>query len=56
MENRERKRAGAAVMSVRNLNIKAARISNLSTPINEILVGGVVFWNYCLWGIQNCGW
>ncbi|HRK97981.1 MAG: ABC transporter ATP-binding protein [Alphaproteobacteria bacterium] len=43
MENRERKRAGAAVMSVRNLNIKAARISNLSTPINEILVGGVVF-------------
>lgn len=43
MEDHERKRASSAVMSVRNLNIKAARISNLSTPINEILVGGVVF-------------
>lgn len=43
MEERERQRAGAAVMSVRNLNIKATRIGSLSTPINEILVGGVVF-------------
>jgi subfamily B ATP-binding cassette protein MsbA len=43
MENHERKRAGEAVMTVRNLNIKAARISNLSTPINEVLVGAVVF-------------
>lgn len=43
MEEREKERAGHAVLSVRHLNIKAARISNLSTPINEILVGAVVF-------------
>lgn len=43
MEGFERKRAGEAVRSVRQLNIKAAKISNLSTPINEILVGAVVF-------------
>lgn len=43
MEDHERKKAGDAVSTVRNLNIKAARISNLSTPINEILVGAVVF-------------
>lgn len=43
MQDFERKRAGDAVNSVRQLNIKAARISNLSTPINEILVGAVVF-------------
>ncbi|HNQ92492.1 MAG TPA: ABC transporter ATP-binding protein [Alphaproteobacteria bacterium] len=43
MEERERERAGEAVMSVRNLNIKSARIANLSTPINEIMVGAVVF-------------
>ncbi|OIN85395.1 MAG: ABC transporter permease [Alphaproteobacteria bacterium CG1_02_46_17] len=43
MEDHERDLAGKAVVTVRNLNIKAARISNLSTPINEIMVGGVVF-------------
>ncbi len=43
MEDHEKERAGQAVLTVRNLNIKAARISNLSTPINEILVGAVVF-------------
>lgn len=43
MESREKQRASDAVMSVRHLNIKAARIGNLSTPINEILVGAVVF-------------
>ncbi len=43
MEEREKARAGNAVLSVRYLNIKAARISNLSTPINETLVGAVVF-------------
>lgn len=43
MEAYEKKRAHGAVETVRNLNIKAARIGNLSTPINEILVGGVVF-------------
>ena len=43
MEGREKARAGNAVMSVRRLNIKATRISSLSTPINESLVGAVVF-------------
>lgn len=43
MEEQEKIRASHAVMQVRHFNIKAARISNLSTPINEILVGGVVF-------------
>lgn len=43
MESHEKRRASQAVMSVRHLNIKAARISNLSTPINEVLVGLVVF-------------
>jgi subfamily B ATP-binding cassette protein MsbA len=43
MEQHEKRRASDAVMSVRHLNIKAARIGNLSTPINEVLVGAVVF-------------
>jgi subfamily B ATP-binding cassette protein MsbA len=43
MEDFERQKAGNAVMSVRNLNIKAVRIGSLSTPINELLVGLVVF-------------
>lgn len=43
MEEREKRRASDAVMRVRNLNIKAVRIGNLSTPINEVLVGLVVF-------------
>ena len=43
MESREKIRAGEAVERVRNLNIKAVRVGNLSTPINEVLVGMVVF-------------
>jgi subfamily B ATP-binding cassette protein MsbA len=43
MENAERNKAGEAVNTVRNLNIKAVRIGSLSTPINEVLVGVVVF-------------
>lgn len=43
MEEFERQKAGHAVTTVRNLNIKATRIGSLSTPINEILVGLVVF-------------
>lgn len=42
MEKEETKRAGGAVTSVRNLNIKSVRIGNLSTPINEIMVGIVI--------------
>ncbi len=43
MEEAEKEKAGRAVMLVRNLNIKAVRIGSLSTPINEILVGLVIF-------------
>ncbi len=43
MEDAERKRAGGAVNRVRDLNIKAVQIGNLSTPINEVLMGFVVF-------------
>lgn len=43
MEDYERQKAGQAVWSVRELNIKAVRIGNLSTPINESLVGLVTF-------------
>ncbi len=43
MEDYERHKAGIAVMSVRELNIKAVRVGNLSTPINETLVGFVTF-------------
>lgn len=39
MEDYERQKAGRAVWSVRELNIKSVRIGNLSTPINETLVG-----------------
>lgn len=43
MEEREKSRASEAVMQVRHYNIKAVRVGSLSTPINEILVGAVVF-------------
>ncbi len=43
MEEAEKEKAGRAVMLVRNLNIKAVRIGSLSTPINEVLVGLVIF-------------
>lgn len=43
MEDFERAKAGAAVVSVRELNVKAVRVGSLSTPINETLVGMVTF-------------
>jgi ATP-binding cassette, subfamily B, bacterial MsbA len=43
MEDAERTRAGDAVNRVRDLNIKAVQVGNLSTPINEVLMGLVVF-------------
>jgi len=39
MEDHEVRRVGGAVDKVRNLNIKSVRLSNLSTPVNEIIVG-----------------
>ncbi len=43
MEDHERKRTGGAIEKVRDLVIKSVRINNLSTPVNETLVGIVVF-------------
>lgn len=43
MEAQEKKTAGHFVERVKKLIIKSVRISNLSTPVNESLVGLVVF-------------
>lgn len=43
MEDHERQRAGNAIEKVRDLVIKSVRVNNLSTPVNETLVGLVVF-------------
>lgn len=43
MEEHEKIKAGQAVNAVRDLNIKSVRIGNLSTPINETMVGLVTF-------------
>ncbi len=42
MEEHERNRAASAIDRVRNLNIKSVRISNMSTPANETMVGIVM--------------
>ena len=39
MEKHEAERANSVIDRVRDLNIKSVRIGNLSTPINEILIG-----------------
>ncbi|MEM7651229.1 MAG: ABC transporter transmembrane domain-containing protein [Pseudomonadota bacterium] len=49
MEERERERAGTAIDVVKRLNIKSVRIGNLSTPVNEILVG-IVFFGIIVYG------
>ena len=49
MEDFERQRAGEAIDTVKKLNIKSVRIGNLSTPVNEILVG-IVFFGIILYG------
>lgn len=43
MEPQEKVKAGEAVNAVRDLNIKSVRVGSMSTPINEIMVGLVVF-------------
>ena len=42
MEEYEKERSGRAVNAVRNLNIKSVRVGNLSTPVNELLVGCII--------------
>lgn len=43
MEDHERERTEKAIFKVRDLTIKSVRVNNLSTPVNETLVGLVVF-------------
>jgi subfamily B ATP-binding cassette protein MsbA len=43
MEDHEKKRAGKAIDQVRKLNVKSVQIGNLSTPVNEVLVGFIFF-------------
>lgn len=43
MEDHERERTEKAIFRVRDLTIKSVRVNNLSTPVNETLVGLVVF-------------
>lgn len=43
MENHEQSRAEKAITQVRRMNIKAVQIAALSTPVNEIMVGIVLF-------------
>lgn len=43
MENHEKERTAWAIEKVRNLTIKSVRVNNLSTPVNETLIGFVVF-------------
>ena len=43
MENHERAIAEKTIYRVRSLVLKSVRVSNLSTPVNETLVGLVVF-------------
>lgn len=42
MENHEKEVAGQSIRHVRGLIVKSVRIANLSTPVNETLVGIVV--------------
>ncbi len=43
MEEHENERTGSAIQKVRELTIKSVRVNNLLTPVNETLVGLVVF-------------
>lgn len=43
MEDHERERTGASIQRVRDLTIKSVKIDNLTAPVNEGIVGLVVF-------------
>jgi ATP-binding cassette, subfamily B, bacterial MsbA len=43
MENYERERAGKAITMLRNMHFKGIRASNLSTPVNQSLLGFALF-------------
>jgi len=43
MEDHEKDRASTSIMAVRKMNLKAVRVGQLSTPVNEVLVGFILF-------------
>lgn len=49
MEDYERERANEAIGRVRDLNMKSVRVGNMSTPVNEMLVG-LVFCGIIVYG------
>lgn len=49
MEQHEIRKIGGAVDKVRDLNIKSVQLSNLSTPVNEIIVG-LIFAGIIIYG------
>lgn len=52
MESYETGRAGRAIDKVKTLNIKSVRVGNLSTPVNEVLVGLVLMGVIGYGGVQ----
>ncbi len=49
MEQHEIRKIGVAINKVRDLNIKSVQLSNLSTPVNEIIVG-LIFAGIIIYG------
>ena len=49
MEAHEKQKVGAAIVKVRDLNIKAVRLSNVAVPINEAIVG-IIFGGLIIYG------
>lgn len=43
MKEQEKEKAANAIMAVRKMNLKAVQIGQLSTPVNEVLVGLILF-------------
>lgn len=52
MEGHEEARAGKAIDKVRSLNIKAVRVSNMTTPVNETLIGLILLGIITYGGMQ----
>jgi subfamily B ATP-binding cassette protein MsbA len=52
MEGHEEARAGKAIDRVRALNIKAVRVSNMTTPVNEALIGLILMGIIIYGGMQ----
>lgn len=49
LEEHEQRKIGDAIYKVRDLNIKSVRLSNLSTPVNESIVG-IIFSSIIAYG------